>query len=106
MTISMLIQNRHTGHSEEIPVCTNRTYHTYWKRAATDENLEMVQALGGLWITPVYRDQFLQELARLREWAAARSSSDEYMLEMIHRVDTIVEAISRHPLAEYEISFG
>lgn len=106
MSISMLITNRRTGQSEEIPVCTNPTYHAYWDRAAMEEGLEMIQALPALWITPQFRDRFLVELAQLKAWAAARATTDEYLPEMVQRIDRIVEVVSSHPLDGYEISFG
>jgi hypothetical protein len=48
MSISMIIENLCTGQLKEIPVCTNATYHAYWKRGAKEAGLEMIQALGGL----------------------------------------------------------
>jgi hypothetical protein len=64
----MLIENRRTGQSEEVPVCTNPTFHADWERVAKEEGLEMIQALGGLWLTAEYRDRFLGDLAKLKAW--------------------------------------
>jgi hypothetical protein len=102
----MLIENRRTGESEEIPVCVNAKFHAYWEKAAKEVGLEMIQALGGLWITADYRDRFLSELMRLKTWAAAQAATDDYLPEMARRIDAIVEAIISHPLDRYEISFG
>src|SRR4051812_24346932 len=106
MAISMLIKNRSTRQSEEIPICTNSTFHAYWERAATEKGLDMIRALGGLWVTAEYRDQFLDELAKLKVWADARAGTDDYLSEMNQRIDRIVEAITSHSFDEYEFSFG
>jgi hypothetical protein len=106
MSISMMIENRLTNQLEEVPICSNATYHTYWKRAATVEGLEMIQALGGLWVTPEYRDQFMNELTKLKAWATSQAVKDDYLSEMAKRVDNVMEALLTHPLDDYEISFG
>jgi len=106
MSISMLITSHRTGQSEEIPICTNAKWIGYWLRAAEEERLEMIEALGALWITAQFRDRFLGELIKLKAWAAARVATDEYFPEMVQRIDSIVEAISSHALDDYEVSFG
>ncbi len=105
MSISMLIENRRTGQSQDIPICTNSTFHAYWERAAVEEGLEMIQALGGLFLTADHRERFLGELANLKLWTA-RHTSDEYIPAMVQRIDGIVEMIRSHPLSDYDVSFG
>jgi hypothetical protein len=106
MSISMLLKDRRDGRWEEIPVCTNSRFVEYWESAAADEGLEMIQALGGLWVTAQYRDRFLGELAQLKGWASSHAVADEYLPEMVRRIDTIMEAVESHPIDDYEISFG
>ena len=106
MAISMSIMKRSSGISEEIPVATMSAYRSYWKRGAEDLNLGMIDALGALWITPQFRDRFLDELCKLKTWATAHEEEDPNIAEMIVRLDAIVEAIQSHSLDEYEISFG
>jgi hypothetical protein len=95
-----------SGESAEVPVATNATYHSYWKRAAVELNLEMIDALGALWITAQFKDQFVDELGKLRTWTLDCINNDPYMPEMLRRIDAIVEAIRLYPIDEYEISFG
>ena len=106
MSISMLIKSRLTEPSEEIPVCTNTKWISYWLRAAEEMGLEMIQALSALWVTAEFRDRFLNELAILKAWATGQSETDEYLPEMADRIDAIVQAITTHSLDEYEVSFG
>jgi len=77
----MQIENRNTGQAEEIPICTIAKFRGNWEPAAETEQLEMLQALGGLWITVQYRDRFLDELVKLKAWASSRAPSDEYIPE-------------------------
>ena len=106
MSISMLIEKISTGQSEEIPVCANVKFHAYWEKAALEEGLDMIKALGGLWITADHRNQFLGELDKLKTWAMYQAATDEYFPEMVRRIDAIVEAIKYHPVEQYKISFG
>jgi hypothetical protein len=106
MAISLSITKYSTDESKEIPVATASSFRTYWEPAAQELQLEMIQALGGLWITPRFRDRFLGELGQLKIWVLARVNDSPYFPEMISRIDEIIVAIQSHPLEEYEISFG
>jgi hypothetical protein len=106
MAVSMLARHRRSGEHEELPICSMGAFDTYWEPAARTLDLQMIQCLTSLWLTPEIRARLLMELHFLRAFVESGGLENSYAIEMIERIDSIAHAVTRLCLDEYDVSFG